>query len=154
MLLTASDLCKVRIDLSSVAGAPVAGELLWAEALGDDLYRLRNIPGFAFGLSEGDVVRCTLREGVNTVTSLVHDSGNGVVRVYFRGPSTSDRERVCVALRRFGCTHEVGRHALDFFTVPASSIGHLHEIARILNEEDAVEAWEIGKEPTRPQVDS
>ncbi|MFI5300965.1 MAG: DUF4265 domain-containing protein [Polyangiales bacterium] len=152
--MSATDLCKVRIDLSSVPGAAVAGESLWAEPLGADLFRLRNIPGFAFGLSEGDVVRCTLRGGVSTVTSLVHDSGNGVLRVYFRGRSTSDRERVCVALGKFGCAHEVGRLALVMFTVPASSSGHMNEIARILNDEYAVEGWEIGKEPTATQVDA
>jgi hypothetical protein len=149
-----TDLRKVRIDLSLIDGAPAAGELLWAQPLGDNLFRLRNIPSFAFGLSEGDVVRCTEENGVTTVSSLVHDSGNGAIRVYFRGESAVDRERVFAALRKRGCSHELGHRTLVMFTVPAKSAEHFPEIARVLNEEAVVEAWEIGKQPTGVQADA
>jgi uncharacterized protein DUF4265 len=49
------ELTKVVVDLPTPGGP--SGESMWAKALGEDLYEIRNVPFFAYGLNFGDTVR-------------------------------------------------------------------------------------------------
>lgn len=142
-----TSLCKVRIDLSQQKDSPVAGELLWAEDLDGDLYRLRSVPSVAFGFAEGDIVRCRNVDGVLTVDALVGNHGNGVIRVYFR-EALPRSEEVFRRLKQIGCTYEQGTERLFLFSVPGAAEENLEEISIMLNGADEVEAWEIAKMPS------
>lgn len=77
------DLTKVHLDLPNHWW--FKGESLWAKALGDDLYEIRNIPFCAYGLNFGDVVRATADASdlKPEVRALVHPSGNRTLRLGF-----------------------------------------------------------------------
>ena len=49
------ELTKIHIDLGD--NPESGGEAMWAKALGDDLYELRNSPFFAYDLNFLDIVR-------------------------------------------------------------------------------------------------
>ncbi len=52
--MSEDDLTKIHVDLPN--NEDVGGESLWAEELGNNLYRLRNVPFNAYGLNFHDVV--------------------------------------------------------------------------------------------------
>jgi len=50
------ELVKLVFKLPANDG-PIASESLWAERLGSNLFRVRNVPFYLYGVSEQDVVR-------------------------------------------------------------------------------------------------
>jgi len=78
-----SALTKVHIDLPLHWGTK--GESLWAEDLGRDLFRIRNVPFFAYGLNFADVVRA-IPDAPNLkpeIREVVERSGHKTLRVFF-----------------------------------------------------------------------
>ena len=137
-------LVKVLFDLPHDDGFP-AHERMWAEDLGAGFFVLRNVPFYAFGVAEGDIVTCALRDGALVFEAVAHDGGNGVVRVYFR-PDTNF-EHILAQLNQLECTFERSTAYLYAFTVPSTLSSRLNELAFILNESSEVEGWEYGKQP-------
>lgn len=78
-----SSLAKIRADVSDREG--ITGESFWAEPLGDDLYRLDNIPFHAYDLHYRDVVHAVPREpgDLPTIVEVVQPSGHKTLRVIF-----------------------------------------------------------------------
>ena len=76
-------LVKIRADVEHVDG--LTGESFWAESLGDDLYRLDNIPFHAYDLHYRDVVRAVPRAPgqMPTIVEVVKPSGHKTLRVLF-----------------------------------------------------------------------
>lgn len=74
---------KIRVDLPNHGDA--GAESMWARRIGKDLYELRNVPFFAYGLNFRDVVRAIanppdLEPEIRTV---VRRSGHLTLRVMF-----------------------------------------------------------------------
>src|SRR3974390_2736110 len=80
-------LVKVTFDLPDMD----ATESLWAEPLGNCVYRLRNVPFFVRGYSEQDTVRAEEDEGRLTVRCIVGRSGHSTYRVYLPEDTTEDQ---------------------------------------------------------------
>jgi len=76
-------LTKIHLDLPLHWGT--GGESLWAEDLGGDLYRVRNVPFYAYGLNFADVVRATSDQPhlKPEVREVVERSGHRTLRVSF-----------------------------------------------------------------------
>ena len=76
-------LTKVHIDLPNHWGT--GGESLWAEDLGGDLFRIRNVPFYAYGLNFEDVVRATADSPdlKPEVREIVKRSGHRTLRIFF-----------------------------------------------------------------------
>jgi hypothetical protein len=85
------NLTKVHIDLPNHWAT--GGESLWVLDLGDDLYELRNVPFYAYGLNFGDVVRATPDnpELKPEVRAVVRPSGHQTLRVFFEKSVTEER---------------------------------------------------------------
>jgi len=66
---------------------------MWAEELGSDLYRLRNVPFFAYGLNFHDVVRATADSPdlKPEIREVIETSGHKTLRVIF--PKTVERDK-------------------------------------------------------------
>lgn len=77
------DLEKVHIDLPNHWA--IGGESLWATPLGSDLYRIENVPFFAYGLNFLDVVLATADsdELKPEVRKVVEPSGHRTYRIIF-----------------------------------------------------------------------
>ena len=79
-----SDEHGVRIHVSLPNHVLVSGETFRADPVGDDLYRLANVPFYAYGLNYRDVVRATPdSEGITTIREVVRPSGYRTLRVFF-----------------------------------------------------------------------
>lgn len=60
---------------------------MWARALGNGLFEIRNVPFYAYGLNHLDVVRAVgpSADDQPVVLELVRASGHHTLRVYFNG---------------------------------------------------------------------
>lgn len=74
---------KVHIDLPNHWA--IGGESMWVEPLGNDLYKIENVPFYAYGLNFHDVVRATSDsvELKPEIRELVKASGHRTFRVFF-----------------------------------------------------------------------
>jgi hypothetical protein len=151
---------KVRFDLTNApnrADLPdnLSGETVWAEPIGERLYRLRNSPAFANGFADEDTVECIVnpRSGCLEVSRLAADGGNGTVRVYFRDSEAPAALAVIDELKSVGCHFERASSALVLFVVPPRIEVPFPQLLNYLDSvvSDEVIGWEIGKAPgSRP----
>lgn len=76
---------KIRIETRSREDPSILNkEVLWAEPLGDKLYRLDNVPFYAFSLNVHDIVCCEQSEDdIPVFSELVKPSGYKTLRVIF-----------------------------------------------------------------------
>lgn len=139
---------KVRFNLQ---GDPVSGESLWAEHIEGELYRLLNVPFYAKGYAEGDIVRCIKRDSWYEVTTVEQHSGNGTVRIYFATTSASLKaQHVLNELVSVGCTYEQATPNFVAVSVPVNIEVTFSQLSSFLNSmsDDVVIGWEVGKKPT------
>lgn len=75
------DLTKIVVDLPNHWAT--GGESMWALSLGDDLFGVRNVPFYAYGLNFGDVVRAVepSPDKKPVALELVMASGHQTLRV-------------------------------------------------------------------------
>ncbi|WP_299246005.1 DUF4265 domain-containing protein [uncultured Aquimarina sp.] len=74
---------KVYVDLPNHWA--IGGESLWATPLGKDLFRLENVPFYAYGLNFHDIVRATSdsSEYKPEIREVIEYSGHRTFRVFF-----------------------------------------------------------------------
>jgi hypothetical protein len=98
---------NAKIVLKTVTDDDTIVETPWAFRLGTDLYRLDNIPFFAYGISLADVVVAT-PEGDDPrphFRRVVHKSGNRTVRVVADAGTDRVEQRVLEELDHLGCRY-------------------------------------------------
>lgn len=86
-----NDKLKVRVDLPE--HPVVKGESLWAESIGNALYKIKNIPIFSYGINYLDVVEASKSADGSTleVRKVVERSGHHTVRIKFLGDNAEDQ---------------------------------------------------------------
>jgi hypothetical protein len=143
------EMAKVLMPLPD---GPAGAETLWAARVGDNLYRLMNIPLYAYGYAEGDVVRCESRQdGWPEVVGVEHASGNLTVRICFARDAEQSRvQHVTNELKSVGCQIEQAGNGILGVTVPPTMEVPFSQMVNYLNSVDkqVVEAWEVGKGPS------
>src|SRR5262245_3626053 len=80
---------RIRFELEEPDehGWPPAGaETLWAQRVGDNEYEIDNIPFYVRGVSAGDIVSVSEKEGALVFQSVLKDSGHSTIRVIIKGP--------------------------------------------------------------------
>lgn len=89
--MASDDPTKIHIDLPNHWA--IGGESFWATNLGNDRYRLENVPFYAYGLNFLDIVRATpdSEETIPEIREVVRRSGRKTIRVMFK--EAVDRER-------------------------------------------------------------
>lgn len=92
-------LAEVVVDLPNHWAAQRT-ESLWARRVGEDLYRLVDIPFFAYGLHYGDVVFAD-----SVVRNVVRRSGHTTLRVVFRHDDGPRARRIAL-LSELGVSFE------------------------------------------------
>jgi hypothetical protein len=110
----------VKIKLNDTEGNV---ETLWAEALGDDLYRLCNSPFYAYGISWQDVIeaRCKQENEFPEFIRIVHKSGNRTLRILLDPPANiaPESQEILDELVEMGCDYEGFNPAYLCVNVPA-----------------------------------
>jgi len=100
-------LVKVHIDLPNHWA--VGGESLWATPLGEELYRIENVPFYAYGLNFLDVVRATTDEEElkPEIRKVVQASGRRTIRISFFNETTQEeQDQILNALTSMGVSYE------------------------------------------------
>jgi hypothetical protein len=143
---------KIRIPLPE---GSFAGETLWAEKVGEDLYRLLNIPFSATGYAEADIVRCQKREGWDEVIALEKDSGNGTLRLMFADSTSKEAQFILDELVSVRCIYERASSKLVAVTVPSSLEVPFSQLSNFLNNtsDDVLIGWEVAKSLTQVALD-
>lgn len=98
---------KVHIDLPNHWA--IGGESLWATPLGNDLYRLENIPFFAYGLNFLDIVLATPDSDglIPEIRKVVTPSGRRTYRVIFeKGVEREKQEELLASLEPHESSYE------------------------------------------------
>jgi hypothetical protein len=96
------------VKVKLIAGDQV--ETLWAVRVGDGRFELRNVPMFAYGVSDNDVVAgVEYAPGMYEFTRVVQPSGNRIVRVILAADSNAETDAgkaVIAGLTALGCNYE------------------------------------------------
>ena len=137
---------KIRIPLPANSG-----ETLWAEQVGENLFKLLNIPFFAFGYAEGDIVRCEQNQDWHEVIGLEKDNGNGTLRLIFAQEAGTDIQDILDELKSVGCTYEMASSKLVAVTVPPNLEIPFSQLSNFLNsiKDEIMPSWEVAKQFTR-----
>jgi len=117
----------------------VTGERVWAKALGDDLYEIRNTPWHTCDVSWGDVVRA-VPEKENQwpkVLEVVRRSGNRTVHIFFLKAATdTDKAEILGKLKTWKANYENADGKL--YAVDVAADGDFDGLCQYLHEvEDA-----------------
>lgn len=135
-------------------GNPLSGETVWAEEVGANLYRLLNIPFYAEGYAEQDIVRCVDRNEWKEVVGVEKDSGNGTVRLMFTNSQNPEAQQILDQLVSVGCTYERASSQLVAVTVPPNLAVPFSQMASYLNStsDNVLVGWEVAKRLTRSTI--
>src|SRR5580704_6605336 len=134
-------LVKVILDLSKDNG-PVATESLWAEPAGNRLFRLRNVPFFAHGFSERDVVRVEESGGKFVVTGTEERGGHSTYRIFL--PTETTEKKFAgdwEPLEKLGRTYERANRRLVAIDVPPRA--DIYAVYAVLEDGEKDGLWEF-----------
>ncbi len=98
---------KVHIDLPNHWA--MDGESMWATPLGNDLYKLENVPFYAYGLNFHDIVRATRdsEESFLEIRELIEPSQHRTFRVFFKDHiDRTEQEEILETLRELTISYE------------------------------------------------
>ena len=134
-------LVKVAFPLEATSWHGVATETMWAETVGENLYRLRNSPFYAFGVSAEDVVSAKLGGGLLIFSDVVQRSYHSTYRV-FRLPQASDKSfrSYWEQLEELGCTYEQGDPE-KLFAIDVPPQADIYSVYDVLERGEASEVW-------------
>jgi Domain of unknown function (DUF4265) len=115
---TGEALFKIVFNLPEKA-APLTTESLWAERIGPNLYRLRNVPFFLHGVSEQDIVRAEETDGQLLASAIVDRGGHSTYRIFLPEQTSEEQfSRDWVPLHELGCTYERASRRLIAIDLP------------------------------------
>jgi hypothetical protein len=135
-------LVKVVFDVIEKDGSVHKTESIWAEPVGDDRYRLRNVPYLVFGFSEQDVVTAREVEGRLVVSGIAVRGGHSTYRLVLPEDTTEDKFLSdWIPLGNLGCTYE--RATRRFVAVDVPPHSDIYAVYRALEDGEEVKAWEF-----------
>tara|TARA_Y100000588_G_scaffold383571_1_gene473187 strand:+ start:2852 stop:3328 length:477 start_codon:yes stop_codon:yes gene_type:complete len=99
-------LMKVHVSLPN--HWMIGGESMWAEPLGNNIYRLENVPFFSYSLNFKDEVEAKPDEdGILEIEKVVKRSGNSTLRIIFDKKVTREQqEKYIKIIRELDCSLE------------------------------------------------
>jgi hypothetical protein len=106
---------------------PVSSESVWAKPLGEELYRLENIPFYAGEATLGDVVKARTEEGELWFDEMVEESDNSLIWVIVMD---GDPEELITAITDLGC--DVERCNSEYFAINIPPTVKLSKVTRFL----------------------
>lgn len=103
--MTDREKIRFRLTRDEDGYPPVEYELLWAEPLGNDLYRIDNIPFFVCDIGLKDEVEATHVDGERVFVRTVRSGGHRTVRLLVW--ARTDVKPLRDELRALGCSSEL-----------------------------------------------
>ena len=129
-----------RLEKVLLRGPDGEVETPWAAPLGENRYRLDNLPFFAYSVSWRDVIETERRDGANEFVRVIEKSGNRTVRVILDEPADESEamQRVLDSLTEIGCGLE--RMTQRYIVVNVPPDVDLEKVQEYLNASD--QQWE------------
>ncbi len=136
---------KVLFELEESDHHDFAAETIWAEVLGEDQYRLLNIPLYVYGASFGDVVVAYETDEESTfpiVEEVVERSGHSTYRVFvFEGAvDNSAFDRFWEPIEAEGCAFE-GQTGNKMLGVDVPPKANIDIVFQLLQKGENEEVW-------------
>lgn len=128
-------LVKIHIDLPHHWA--IGGEAFWATPLGNDLYRIENVPFYAYGLNFHDIVKATpeSNETIPEIRELIEASGHRTFRVFFEKEVDQEQQiELLNSLRELNISYE--RANAIYFSLDMAPEGNYQAVF------DQLDAWE------------
>jgi hypothetical protein len=135
-------LVKVFFDVPEKDGSVMKTESLWAEPVGGDRYRLRNVPFLVFGFSEQDVITAEDDKGSLRVTGVAIRGGHSTYRLVL--PENTTEEKFLqdwTPLKELGCTYE--RATRRFVAIDVPPAADIHAVYKALEDGESTGRWEF-----------
>ena len=99
---------KIKVPLPPNDPSGGEAEWMWADSDGENLFIVRNVPVFAFGLSYGDAVNTTMIDGVPVFANIARHNGHSTYRIYTKTDRHSPEVTALLErLKALGCDIEV-----------------------------------------------
>ena len=94
-----------KLDVDADGYPPSEFEGVWATPLGEDRFRIDNVPFFVKAVANGDVVRAIKNsDGEFIFDEIVERGGHSTVRIFVT--EEGDREAIRLAIKELGCDSE------------------------------------------------
>lgn len=114
-------------------------ENMWAQAIGDNLFVLKNSPAYVYNVSFEDVVSASLKDGVLVFDKIVGRGGHSTYRIVI---SESDRipefEHYWRPIENLGCTYEGSVGPLHLYVVdvpPNVDVARVYDLLSVGEKE-------------------
>ena len=138
------DLAHVIFPLEVVDNwPPVTAERVWAVPLGEDRYRVVNVPWFVFGVAEDDIVRAVLDKDEQWphFVEFIEWAGNYVIRLIPTGENTE--QHIMDAFAELGITGEaMGGDPLSMVALNVPANADLTSIKELMLAGKADGRWD------------
>lgn len=137
-------LVKVTVNLLASDWHTHALETMWASPLGEDRYRLQNVPFFAYGLSFDDVVNAREIGGQLFVQDVVERGGHSTYRVFLSQKVKRDEGRFQESWRpllEIGVTYEQANDRLLAIDVPDTT--DIYRAYELLQRGEDAGVWDF-----------
>ena len=123
------NLVKVTIPLSEDNLAGAATESLWAEPVQDGIYRLRNVPFYAKGVSYDDLIEAEPRNGVLLFKGVRQHNGHSTYRIFAKNGRDAPNVLILIErLKKMRCSIEAATDKLVGVDVlPQADIYQVYE---------------------------
>jgi len=136
-----SDLVRVTFHLDPQEWHGSATERLWAEALGEGRYRLRNSPFYAFDVSAEDVVLAREEGGALEFSAVVARGGHSTYRLILTKGMDERFGAQWRPLAALGCSYEQGPGTL--LSVDVSPTSDIYDVYEGLEDGARAEVWDF-----------
>ncbi|MFK8052804.1 MAG: DUF4265 domain-containing protein [Woeseiaceae bacterium] len=140
---------KIGIETTYEDSDEVDVEFMWADAVGDNHYQLKNFPFYAYGISFDDVVEAHPKDDEDPypyLTKVIKKSGHRTLRIILdESAKESERsQQLLQAIASMGCGYE-GMNGKTYFVVNVQPHCDFDAVRDFLNDEDI--RWEYA-DPT------
>lgn len=139
-------LAKIVFELQSSEWHDHGTESLWAKPLGNDTYEIDNIPFYAYGVSDKDVVFAMMKDNELLFQNVVKNGGHSTYRIFQNeGVLAQVFDVYWKPLDKIGCGKEAGGDG--FFAVDVPPETDIYQAYALLEkgEENGIWQFEEGK---------
>lgn len=135
-------LAKVTVPLAPSDWHEHANETMWAQPLGENRFRIQNVPFYAFGLSYDDVVEAPTIDNQNVMRAVVQRGGHSTYRIIVSNSTSPTRFReFWLPLEHLGCTLE--RATERFLGIDVPPEADIYKVYDLLQGGEAASVWDF-----------
>jgi hypothetical protein len=136
------DRVLLRVPIYSARNTPDFFEGIWARKLSTNQYQIDNIPFYAYGLNNNDIVE--VEPSDNTVMRVLKHNGHSTYRIRLStGKNFSDFQTVWPELDKLGCSFEGTTKEEALFSIDVPERQNVRAVYNILQHYESEGLWEF-----------